>query len=285
MEYSLLCFNRMMETKSLQSVLETKYQLQEKLYVEGLFVCLFGNTNDALGLVSIGIGRSFFVVAKVNLARYDIDFDLISITPLSLMSFTCHDQSKRLVVESSFKPTQVFQVCSSARQAEIWDSFTTHIRALRTELTPNTWLKSSLTTSGKSPQARPWADLDNAMMFSELYTNQAQEPLFCHNLNNRKSGVHLLTPNNTLLSYIEKGDGDGVSHNIHTRCQSETLLFSDIKFDSFVNDAPALNRSNNNSTEPNTTGLLNGDNKKQGVIKIIGCALSTTCGFFPGRKT
>lgn len=133
-----------MDAPTLQAVLEKKYDIKEKLYAEGKFVGLLRKSRNAVNLVGLGIGQTCFVVALVVLSEDNIDYDLLSLTPLSVLAFSCHSISKRIKVRSEFKATQVYQLCSSARQAEIWDNFLSVIKEHCTVNSSNVWFTPEL---------------------------------------------------------------------------------------------------------------------------------------------
>jgi len=205
----------MLDEKSLESVLKTKYGLQERLYVEGRCVPLFGNSKDPLKLVTLGIGEKSFVVATVNLAGKEIDYDVISVTPLSLLSLTCQS-SNRLRVQRKFRhEAQVYQLCSNSRLAEVWDSFVTHVRAINTQPTTNAWQEVTLVATAN------------------------EETAFNH---------------------------------VTKQSLSVDLLLADIKFDSFVNDAPADDLALLDNKAPNISNnsLVNEDVGTEGTQKSDG---------------
>lgn len=135
-----------MDEPTLQAVLEKKYDIKEKLYAEGKFVGLLRKSRNAVNLVGLGIGQTCFVVALVVLSEDNIDYDLLSLTPLSVLVFSCHSSSKRIKVGSEFKATLVYQLCSSARQAEIWDNFLSVIKEHCVVNSSNVWFTPELVT-------------------------------------------------------------------------------------------------------------------------------------------
>ncbi|KAH3851048.1 hypothetical protein DPMN_093526 [Dreissena polymorpha] len=141
-----------MEANTLQSVLRSKYNIDDRLQAEGIFVALHGGTLDAIGLFSIGIGERWVVVAGINLRGPHIDYDLKSLTPVGLLGVTYKNCSRVITISSQFKSKQSFQLCSSRKDAAVWDDFTTAIDCLRSKCSGDIWCSASLTTSS-SPDA------------------------------------------------------------------------------------------------------------------------------------
>ncbi|KAH3851053.1 hypothetical protein DPMN_093531 [Dreissena polymorpha] len=139
-----------MEANTLQSVLRSKYNIDEILLAEGMFVALHGGSMDAIGLFSIGIGERCVVVAGINLRGPHIDYDLKSLTPMGLLGVTYKNCSRVITISSQFKAKQSFQLCSSRKAAAVWDDFTTAIDCLRSKQGGDIWCSASFTTSSSS---------------------------------------------------------------------------------------------------------------------------------------
>lgn len=93
-------------------------------------MALTGKKSYKNNTVRLGVGLSCFVVAVQDPTSDDIDYDVISISPLSHLSFSCHNHFRRLEVHSALKSTQVYQLNTSDDQDEVWDEFTSYIRKL-----------------------------------------------------------------------------------------------------------------------------------------------------------
>ncbi|KAH3727380.1 hypothetical protein DPMN_053314 [Dreissena polymorpha] len=70
-----------MDAHTLQYILRSKYNINEKLQVMGIFVVLQGGTMKANGLFRIGIGERFVVVSGINPRGPEIDYNPVSLTP------------------------------------------------------------------------------------------------------------------------------------------------------------------------------------------------------------
>lgn len=209
--------------------------------MEGKFVALLGNSRDAICLVNLGIGKRCFVVAMVNLAGDDIDYELISLSPLSLLSFSCHNQSRRLKVCSVFKATQVYQMCTCRDQAQIWNRFTSHIRHLCVDRSDNIWIDQKLSCPTIiTTDTRQYSELDDdySTILNELYPYQAQmsrrlQAHYRHRREDRRPSMDRCGSLPTILPSLNVTDA---AFKQPFRSRSEQ--FMDIKFDSFVNTAP-----------------------------------------------
>ncbi|KAH3851052.1 hypothetical protein DPMN_093530 [Dreissena polymorpha] len=139
-----------MEANTLQSVLRSKYNIDEILQAEGMFVALHGGSMDAIGLFSIGIGERCVVVAGINLRGPHIEYDLKSLIPVGLLGVMYKNCSRVITISSQFKATQSFQLCSSRKAAAVWDDFTTAIDCMRSKQGGDIWCSASFTTSSSS---------------------------------------------------------------------------------------------------------------------------------------
>lgn len=99
----------------------------------------------------------------------DVDYDLITLSPLSLLSFSCQDQSKRLKVHSANKTTQICQLCSSD---DVWNKFTSLIRRIYVDISDSISTDQSLKSFERAeyePQ-RSESNSRYASGISELYS-------------------------------------------------------------------------------------------------------------------
>ncbi|KAL3877492.1 hypothetical protein ACJMK2_035192 [Sinanodonta woodiana] len=120
-----------MEEQSLASVLKDKYNIDEEMRVEGTFVQLVGADKEAIHLVKVGITAVTFVLARVELAQLRKDYELVSVTPLSLVSLGIQNYRDRIIsVRSQFKGIQSFQLCSSDGEDFIWQQWVQIIKIL-----------------------------------------------------------------------------------------------------------------------------------------------------------
>ena len=224
-----------MHQPTLQGTIERKYNITEKMHVEGKFVALMGNSKNAICMVSIGIGNRCLIVAMVNLTGEEVDYDLISLSPLSLLSFSCHNQSKRLKVCSVFKSTQVYQLCSSIDQDEIWDRFTSTIRKLSLDKSDNIWLDQKLVCPSSNQQSTDIED-EYSSILNELYPYQAQMTRRIQAaLKFKRDGHRPVLTWSSLPTIMDPTDVTGVTYKPPCRSRSEPCLDM-MKFDSFIND-------------------------------------------------
>lgn len=85
-----------MDEPTLQRTLRQKYNINDRLLAEGRFVGLLGD--HAASLVCLGLGIRCLVVAKVVLSGEIIDYDLISISPLPLLTLSFQNKTKKIKV-------------------------------------------------------------------------------------------------------------------------------------------------------------------------------------------
>ena len=165
-----------MEDETLEEVLSRKYNIEEKLVAEGNFVALYGIDKEAVQLTAAGISSKSFIIATVTLSGEEKDYDLISITPLSLIelgiqSFT----EKKLFVKSQFKVTQLYQLCSCEDQDDVWMKFVKVIdRLLRKKnMGGDQWqvvpFESSIPLSGVDMQSADHAHKLTSTSLPDLY--------------------------------------------------------------------------------------------------------------------
>lgn len=245
--------------QNLQRALEEKYGLTEILLVEGRFVALLGNTHHATSLVSLGIGMRCFVVALVNLAGDYMDYELLHLTPLSLLTFSCHHLSKRLKVNSPFKQTQVYQLCSSLNENEIWESFTSHIKYLYTGYPKHGWSKESLKHSGDQNASETYnkhkktnkSDITpyRPMLSSiqPLYSNQrAKDGKRLHRAKSLPCMMPSLKVNTTVF---QKPNRSNSTSEICSPKTTEKHTGRDLDVDLIRMNSLAMDKSNNRTTE------------------------------------
>ncbi|KAH3853746.1 uncharacterized protein LOC127875369 [Dreissena polymorpha] len=139
-----------MDANTLQCILRSKYNIDEKLQADGIFVALLGGTVEAIGLYGIGIGERCVVVAGINLRGPHIDYDLVSLTPIGVLDVKYKNASRIITISSQFKARQAFQLCSNEKAAAIWDDFTTAIDCLSSKSGGDIWCSASLSISSSS---------------------------------------------------------------------------------------------------------------------------------------
>ena len=161
-----------MEDEKLESVLERKYNITEKMVAEGNFVALCGIDKEAVQLTAAGITTKSFVVASITLSGEEKDYDLISITPLSLIKLGIQNYAeKKICVKSQFKATQIYQLCSCEEQDRIWIRFVKAVDSLQRKqnMYGDHWqsvsLEASIPLSGVDMQS---ADHEHALVSSVL---------------------------------------------------------------------------------------------------------------------
>ena len=165
-----------MEDETLEEVLARKYNIEEKLVADGNFVALYGIDKEAVQLTATGISSKSFIIATVTLSGEEKDYDLISITPLSLIdlgiqSFT----EKKIVVKSQFKATQLLQLCSCEDQDNVWMRFVKVIDRLQRKknMCGDQWqvvpFESSIPLSGVDMQSADHAHKLTAASFADMY--------------------------------------------------------------------------------------------------------------------
>ena len=111
-----------MNEDTLQTVLREKYNIIEKFLVEGRFVVLSDVSRDMADLVAVGISSRCVVVAKVNLSEVRMDYDLVSLTPLSLCRIKIQ-QHNSFLMTGPINPSRDFILCSCENMEDIWNNF------------------------------------------------------------------------------------------------------------------------------------------------------------------
>ncbi|KAH3741557.1 hypothetical protein DPMN_048282 [Dreissena polymorpha] len=139
-----------MDAQTLQRILRSKYNINEKLHAEGIFVALQGGTIKANGLFSIGIGVRFVVVAGINPRGQDIDYNPVSFTPVGMLGVKYKDARTIVTLSSPFKGKNYFPLCSSSKAAAIWNDYTTAIDYRASKLSGDISRSASLRASSSS---------------------------------------------------------------------------------------------------------------------------------------
>ncbi|KAH3841637.1 uncharacterized protein LOC127880066 [Dreissena polymorpha] len=142
-----------MDAHTLQNILRNKYNINEKLQAEVIFVALQGGTMKANGLFSIGIGERFVVVAGINPRGPDIDYNPVSLSSVGLLGVTYENASTIVTISSPLKGKNSFQLCSSSKAAAIWNDFTTAIDYQASKLSGDSWCSASLSASSSLSDA------------------------------------------------------------------------------------------------------------------------------------
>ena len=121
-----------MEDETLEEILATKYDINENLLAEGEFVALCGIDKEAVQLSAAGISSKSFIIATVVLSGEQKDYDLTSITSLSLIDLRIQNYAeKKISVKSQYKPTQIYQLCTGENQETKWGRFVKIIDSLQ----------------------------------------------------------------------------------------------------------------------------------------------------------
>jgi len=109
---------------SLQWLIEVKYHLRDKILVEGMFVTTAGT--DCVGncLVKLGLSEQCLFIASPILSGTEIDYNITSVIPMSLLSFSVDDQSMTITISNVLNEVQTYQLCTSVQQSEIWHLIT-----------------------------------------------------------------------------------------------------------------------------------------------------------------
>ncbi|KAL4237821.1 hypothetical protein ACF0H5_002533 [Mactra antiquata] len=220
------------ENPTLQSVLKQKYNIDETMYAEGRFVSLIGD--HAPSLVCLGMSMKCLVIARINLSDDIMDYELLSIIPLTVLSLSCEYITQKIKIRNMFKPVQMYQLCSSANQAEVWDNFTSIIQRVQQDK-GDIWQVTSLKPVS-SDHKFPWSPA-KATPYSQIAYQEGIHDvhdyiqLQCPKLS--ESSVSLPA---RLPSGLRHWYGD-----IYPQFYSVNDL--NVKFESFVND---VNASNNN---------------------------------------
>ncbi|KAH3841970.1 uncharacterized protein LOC127875916 [Dreissena polymorpha] len=136
-----------MDAHTLQYILRSKYNINEKFQAEGIFVVLQGSTMKAKGLFSIGIGERIVVVAGINPRGPEIDYNPVFLIPVGLLGVTYKNASMIVTISTPLKGKNSFQLCSSSKAAAIWNDFTTAIDYLASKLSGDIRCSASLSAS------------------------------------------------------------------------------------------------------------------------------------------
>lgn len=158
-----------MEAPSLQTVIETKYSIKEEINVEGKFITLQGRKIDHY-LVCLGIGERFLIIAKVENRQTGLNYELVSLLPLSVLTFSWHSGSRRLQVCHPGNVTQVFQFICSVQQDKLWDSVIFH---LKNHFSDTAWLEETTRFPKQSSNGR--------IVYDDYYVSFLNEVLTPYN--------------------------------------------------------------------------------------------------------
>ena len=161
-----------MDDVTLEEVLARKYDIQEKLIAEGEFVALCGADKEAVQLTAAGISSKSFIIATVNLSGEQKDYELNSITALSVVELGIQNFSeKKISVKSQYKATRTYQLCSGEDQETVWGRFVKIIDSLQRKrnTSGDTWrtvpFEASIPLSGVNVQS---SDFEHSTMASDL---------------------------------------------------------------------------------------------------------------------
>jgi len=256
-----------MSGSGLHRCLHEKYGISERLLAEGTFVQLAGSSQDAACLVRVGLGERCLVLAAVSFTGDELDYDLMSVTPLPLLHVTYNSRNFKLRMSSRFKSPHVYQLCSCERQAEVWDEFTTAIDAINGSRGEDIWCNTSLSSvaSGSSSAEFEWPT-----SFYDGFFNACS----CKYVNgNTKYSRSCMVPrlqNNTVsmttLPSSEHADEFLRYHVVHGH--SVDCLES-VQFESFVNQEPSSQKIANLRAHEHSTEV-NEDEPETSVKKSCG---------------
>lgn len=229
-----------MSENGLQRCLLEKYGIEERLLVEGTFVQLADHTQEAAGLVQVGLGVRCVVQASVSLSGDELDFDLMSITPLPLVHMTYNGRWYKLRVSSRYKPPQSYQLCSSEKQAEVWDTFTTAIDYVNGARGEEVWCKASFDSSSSSSVAASTLQFETQPVIIDSMSNSVRDIVACKYENGQRKHIETRFTSVSLPTLTGPSDGAYTLWQHHmSRGHSENCI--DVQFDAFVNqEAPSL---------------------------------------------
>ncbi|KAH3789552.1 hypothetical protein DPMN_167733 [Dreissena polymorpha] len=159
-----------MDAHTLQRILRSKYNINEKLLAESIYVSLQGGYMKAHGPFSIGIGERFVVVAGINPRGPDIDYNPVPLTPVGMLSVTYKYAIRIVTISSQLKGTNSFQLCSSSNVAAIWDDFTSAIDNQASTLSGDIWCSASLSASSSSSDT--YVNVENEYTFQRGFIGQ-----------------------------------------------------------------------------------------------------------------
>ena len=80
----------------MQTTLREKYNISDRLLAEGRFVGLIGD--HATNLLCLGLGIRCLAIAKVVLSGDVIDYELLSLLPLKVLSLSYQNLAKKIKV-------------------------------------------------------------------------------------------------------------------------------------------------------------------------------------------
>ncbi|KAH3833690.1 hypothetical protein DPMN_107002 [Dreissena polymorpha] len=226
-------FRYTMDAHTLHNILRSKYDINEKLQAEGIFVALQGGTMKANGLFSIEIGERFVVVAGINPRGPDIDYNPMSLTPVGMLSVTYKNVSTIVTISSQLKGKNSFQLCSSSKAAAIWNDFTTAIDYLASKSSGDSWCSASLRASSSSFDAS--VNVDHEYTYQKSFIGRTLLNYSC--LPPQRFPMAEGSFSSISLPDMVCGPTDAK----HAACRQHverghSLDCVDVSFDSFIND-------------------------------------------------
>jgi len=225
----------MKTSSTFEAVLAEKYNIREEFEASGMFVAFPSSSSEPSGLVEIGLSSRCLVVARVNLSGAAVDYDLLSLTPVPLVSISVQDYAQRKVsVDSPFKASYwVYQQCTSEDKDEVWEEFLYAIKRIHA----NSYYVPCLGTGG-SGDGQPGAAV---IVPSGSITIQGQS------FGDQQSGAAILSPAYSTGRCASQPDifpsSTTYQNQVIPGRHSIDVLYRDVKFDTFVND------NNNNTTD------------------------------------
>lgn len=295
----LSCYKYRMEESTVQNAMITKYGLQEKLLVEGQFVALAANKKAANNLLGIGIGMTCLVVAKVDITEIHIDYELLSLTPLSILTFAWHEATMRIKISGKYCRPQIYQLCPSTKQKEIWQSFVHHMNRLATRYGSNVWDICPCTDNSKSAGLEEI--LAYAVALSDWYRLQSHVfEEFRAYKSLRAKWFYSLHKTSSLPSFLPTDTIENNTFTVPTRSRSATCISAYNRYEDFLldhansvrnlGDAPSLrswNGSAQNLASLDRFSMDISNNGAEDVVKEdIGdiVAVDDGEGFEPAKK-
>ena len=258
-----------MSVSGLQRCLREKYGMSEHLMAEGTFVQLAGSSQDAACLVRVGLGERCLVLAAVSFTGDELDYDLMSVTPLPLVHVTYNSRSFKLRMSSRSRSPHVYQLCSCERQAEVWDEFTAAIDAINGSRGEDGWCDiplSSISSGASSTeferQTTFYDRLFNA--YPCKYVN-GQTKYGRGGLAPRLQHTTVSMPTLRSSDYADEVPSYHVVHGHSLDC------LDSVQFDSFVNQGPpsgriANVRAHDHATEVSEYGPKSSERKSCGLF-------------------
>ncbi|KAH3853758.1 uncharacterized protein LOC127875368 isoform X2 [Dreissena polymorpha] len=224
-----------MDAHTLQNILRSNYNINEKFQAEGIFIALQGGTMKANGLFSIGIGERFVVVAGITTRGPDIDYNPVSLTPVGLLGVTYKNVSMIVTISSPLKGKNFFQLCSISKAAAIWNDFTTAIdyMYLASKLSGDIWCSASHSASSSSSDAS--VDVEHAYTYQRGFIGLTLLNYRC------LSPQRFPTADRSFSSISLPDMVCGSSNAKHAACRQHvkrghSLDCVDMSMDSFIND-------------------------------------------------